>query len=106
MKTFTLGQSKEQVLALIPDRGIKQVQLGATKICVTRLGNEFFAFETLCPHQKTPLQQGQVTGLAEVICPLHHFRFDLRSGQVRSGNCAELKVYKTSISEEGLQIQV
>lgn len=106
MKKYTLGQSKEQVMALIPDRGIKLVQMGTNKICVTRLGNEFFAFETLCPHQKTPLHQGQVTGLAEVICPLHHFRFDLHTGQVRSGNCAELKVFKTSLSEEGLQILI
>jgi nitrite reductase/ring-hydroxylating ferredoxin subunit len=106
MKTFMLGQSKDQVMSLIPDRGIKLVQLGTNKICVSRIGNEFFAFETLCPHQKTPLHQGQVTGLAEVICPLHHFRFDLYTGQVRSGNCAALKIFKTSLIDGGLEIKV
>ena len=32
MKTFTLGQSKEQVLAMIPEKRIKLVQLGGEKI--------------------------------------------------------------------------
>lgn len=106
MKKFMLGENRDQVMGLVPDHGIKLVQLGSLKICISRLGNEFFAFQALCPHQRAALQQGQVTALAEVICPLHHYRFDLYTGQVRSGNCAELNVYKTSLTDEGLQIIV
>lgn len=104
MKTFTLGQNKDQVLAMIPDKGIKAVRLGNAQVCVSRVGESFFAFESNCPHKKAALKQGWVTGYAEIVCPLHEYRFDMKSGEVRAGSCGELKTYKTELTEEGLKI--
>lgn len=106
MKTFTLGTSKEQVMRLIPDKQIKIVQLGATKVCVTRDGENFFAFETLCPHRKANLSQGFINGIQEVICHLHEYRFDLNTGRVTSGQCPDLTIYPSELSDEGLKIQI
>ncbi|GAB2617247.1 Rieske (2Fe-2S) protein [Belliella aquatica] len=104
MKTFTLGQNREQALAMIPDKSIKAVQLGKTQVCVSRVAENFFAFESNCPHKKAALKQGWVTGYAEVVCPLHEYRFDMKSGEVRAGSCGELKTYKAELTEEGLKI--
>ncbi len=103
MKSYTLGQSKEQVLGLIPDKQIKLVQLDTSKVCVSRLGGQFYAFEQLCPHQKASLHQGFVTGLGEIVCPLHQYRFDLNTGQVQSGQCPDLKTFQTDLTLEGLK---
>lgn len=105
MKTFTLGQSKEQVLQIIPEKRIKLVQLGGEKICVSRNGDDFFAFEPFCPHRMASLIQGTIVR-DEIVCPLHQYRFDLRSGQVLSGQCPDLKVYKVDLSEQGLEIWI
>ncbi|MFD2034457.1 Rieske (2Fe-2S) protein [Belliella marina] len=106
MKTFTLGQDKEQALQLIPDRKIKVVRLGNTKICVSRIGDSFYAFETQCPHRKAELQQGVVTSFGEIVCPLHEYRFDMKTGDVKSGSCGELLTYKVELTGDGLKIYV
>lgn len=103
MKTFTLGQSKEQVLAMIPEKRIKLVQLGGEKICVSRNGETFYAFEAFCPHRMASLLQGTIVR-NEIVCPLHEYRFDLQSGNVLSGQCPDLKVYQVKLSEQGLEI--
>lgn len=106
MKTFTLGDSKEQVEKLLPEKQIKVVQLGQMKVCVVRISDKFYAFETNCPHRMANLSQGWVNKQSEVICPLHEYRFDLSSGQVRSGDCGDLKVFKADITEKGLKISL
>lgn len=104
MKTFTLGQNRDQALAMIPDKSIKAVRLGNTQVCVSRIGERFFAFESNCPHRKAELKQGWVTAYAEVVCPLHEYRFDMKSGEVRAGSCGELQTYKAELTEQGLTI--
>lgn len=106
MKTFVLGDNKEKAFDLIPNKEIKTVQLGATKVCVTRDGEEFFVFETLCPHRKASLNQGFINGIQEVVCHLHEYRFDLRTGQVSSGNCPDLKIFQSELTDGGLKIQL
>jgi nitrite reductase/ring-hydroxylating ferredoxin subunit len=105
MKTFILGQNKEQVFRLVPDKGIKLVQLGSEKICITRTGDLFFAFEQFCPHKKAELIQGSIVR-NEIVCPLHSYRFDLYSGQVVSGQCPDLKVFEVKLSDNGLEIKI
>ena len=41
-----------------------------------------YAIETLCPHRGGRLGDGVVVG-QEVVCPLHRWKFDLRSGRTR-----------------------
>jgi nitrite reductase/ring-hydroxylating ferredoxin subunit len=106
MKTFTLGTNKEQVLRLIPNKQIKVVQMGPTKVCVTRDGEDFFVFETLCPHRKANLSQGFINGIQEVVCHLHEYRFDLKTGRANSGQCPDLTVYSSELSDDGLKIKI
>ncbi len=106
MRTFTLGNSADEVIALFPNKTIKEVQLGDQKVCVARDGKKFFAFERLCPHRLANLKEGQLNDFEEVICPLHHYRFELNSGRVKSGDCRDLKVYKTELDELGLKISI
>lgn len=106
MKTFTLGQNREQVDNMLPEKQIKTVQLGQKKICVVKTGSHIFAFEPLCPHRMAPLKNGMINGFDEIICPLHEYRFDLESGQIRSGDCGDLQVYKTEITDHGLKISI
>jgi nitrite reductase/ring-hydroxylating ferredoxin subunit len=104
MKTFILGHSKEEVLRLVPDNSIRLIQLGQQKICLTRQGESIFGFEALCPHRRASLAQGFITPFFEVVCPLHQYRFDIRTGSLRSGDCGDLQVFATDLSDSGLKI--
>lgn len=107
MGKFTLGNSREQVMKILPEGNIKVTQLGAKRVCVVRSGEKVFAFEQWCPHRGAPLKDGHINGFEEIICPLHSFRFDLNTGQLASGGgCGDLVVYKTNLTEGGLEIVV
>ncbi|WP_143959230.1 Rieske (2Fe-2S) protein [Litoribacter populi] len=104
-KKFTLGSDRSSALSLLPEKAIRKVQLGDDLICLTRIGEKIFAFQHLCPHQSASLVDGKINSFDEIICPLHHYRFDLHTGDLRSGdNCPDLKVYQSELSDEGITI--
>ncbi|GAB3228168.1 Rieske 2Fe-2S domain-containing protein [Algoriphagus aestuariicola] len=106
MKEYSLGSSREQVLGLFPERMIKKIQLGEKLLGGVRIGEKIFVFDANCPHRGAPLTQGTLNGLGEIICPLHEYRFDLSTGNVRAGSCGDLEVYKTRIDANGLKIML
>ncbi len=105
-KKFVFGSSKTEVLSLIPERKIKRMALGNVEVGVLRIAEEFHVFDCYCPHRGASLIQGSINALGELICPLHEYRFDLKTGQVKSGSCADLKVYPSKLTEVGLEISL
>jgi nitrite reductase (NADH) small subunit len=53
--------------------------VGGRRIAVFRLADGFVALDAACPHAGGPLADGIVADSC-VTCPLHGWRFDLRSG--------------------------
>ncbi|EAZ82123.1 Rieske (2Fe-2S) protein [Algoriphagus machipongonensis] len=104
MKKFTLGNSKEQVLNMIPKQSIKKVLVGEHKIALLRIEDNFHAFQASCPHRGASLLEGTFNQRGEIICPLHHYRFDLNTGDVKAGSCGDLEIYRTELKENGLEI--
>ncbi len=106
MKKFTLGNSKEEVLKLVPERVIKKVILEEISIGVVRISEVFHTFQAFCPHRGASLIQGTINSSGEIICPLHQYRFDMQSGQVKSGYCEDLEIYPNELTENGLEITI
>jgi nitrite reductase/ring-hydroxylating ferredoxin subunit len=104
MKTFMLGTSKSQVLERIPAHAIHKVYLEERVIALVRIGEDFHAFQAECPHRGTSLIRGSLTNEREIICPLHEYRFDVKTGEVKVGSCGDLEIYDTELTEEGLKI--
>jgi nitrite reductase/ring-hydroxylating ferredoxin subunit len=103
-KIYTLGNSKSQIEAMIPKLVIKKVKVGDRSIALVRMKDEFYAFSSTCPHRGASLIEGSINGIGEIICPLHQYRFDIKTGQVKSGSCGELEVFPCELSEVGLKI--
>jgi nitrite reductase/ring-hydroxylating ferredoxin subunit len=106
MKEFQLGTSKEEVFELLPEKKIKKLILGNKVVAILRIGEQFFAFDSQCPHRGASLLQSNINGLGEIICPLHQYRFDLKTGQVRSGYCPDLPVFSVRLSDKGVFITI
>ena len=47
---------------------------------LVRLGDEFFAIEDVCSHDRQPLTNGPVGADCSIICPRHGAKFNLRTG--------------------------
>ena len=65
----------------------------------TRRG-AIYAAQAACPHRGGPLSDGL---LAEhcVVCPLHGYAFDLRTGQALGHDCPPLVTYRAAVDAGG-----
>ena len=57
----------------------RTVTVGTHRIAVFRTRDGFYALAATCPHRGGPLADGIVADSC-VTCPLHNWRFDLRTG--------------------------
>jgi 3-phenylpropionate/trans-cinnamate dioxygenase ferredoxin component len=56
------------------------VTIAGNDVLLARVGDEFFAVDSVCTHALGYLDQGSLEG-SDVVCPLHSGRFDLRTGE-------------------------
>src|SRR5207245_11791196 len=65
----------------LEDQQAKLVEVEGQKIALFRVGEAFHALSDTCTHRGGPLSVGTVEG-AEVTCPWHGARFDIKTGAV------------------------
>lgn len=68
----------------IPLLEARAVTIGGRRVAVVRLLDGFAAVDADCPHAGGPIADGLVAD-ACVTCPLHGWRFDLRTGAPAGG---------------------
>ena len=96
MATLNLGP-----LSRIPRGEGRAFDVNGRAVAVFRTrGDELFATQALCPHQRGPLADGLV-GDGRVVCPLHGFQFELATGRPHGNACHGLATYVVSVSESG-----
>ncbi|MBM3354733.1 MAG: Rieske 2Fe-2S domain-containing protein [Betaproteobacteria bacterium] len=64
----------------VPADGLLQCAAGSLKVCVARSGKDFYAFQSECPHKRTPLCDGALDGHV-LTCLDHMWQWDIRSGE-------------------------
>ena len=64
----------------IPDSYGLRVQVDKTHIALFKVKGEVFAINAICPHAGAFLEMGYMEG-HNVLCPLHGWDFDVRTGQ-------------------------
>lgn len=74
--------------------------VGDERVAVFRTrSGQLFAVQAECPHKRGPLADGLLGGTT-LICPLHSWKFDLRSGDALMGDCG-LRTYGVRVDEAG-----
>ena len=74
------------------------------KICVARFNNELFAFANKCPHASGLLKFGQLDASGNISCPLHRYKFSIKTGRNISGEGYFLKHWPVSMKDEGVYV--
>jgi len=62
--------------------------------------DEVYATQAFCPHKQGPLADGFV-GNGRVVCPLHAFHFDLKTGAPMGNDCQALTTYAVEVDAAG-----
>ena len=65
----------------LEDEQAKLVEVEGQKMALLRVEGTFYALSDTCTHRGGPLSEGTVEG-AEVTCPWHGAKFDIRTGAV------------------------
>jgi len=101
IKVFTSG---DDARARLSENKPQLLIVHGKRICLVRRNNQFLAVEDTCPHNGETLSKGHVNYLGEVICPLHGYRFQLKTGRETEERCRDLKIYPIKDDESGIYI--
>lgn len=83
--------------------GVIEVRVEDVAVAVCRVGESFFAVDNVCPHAGGPLADGDLEG-HELLCPLHGWSFDLRTGACSVDPTSPVRVHRARA--RGGQIEV
>jgi NAD(P)H-dependent nitrite reductase small subunit len=64
----------------LPEGQGRAVVAGELRLALFNVGGEYFAIDDTCPHQGASLAEGTLHD-GRVVCPLHSWVFDLRTGR-------------------------
>lgn len=82
------------------------IEVNGKKICVGRHHDVFFGFAHKCPHAGAPMVNGFIDPLGNVVCPLHRYKFNLKTGFNTSGEGFHLKTWPVEWLEDGVYINM
>lgn len=76
------------------------------RIALYNVAGEFYATQDICRHKGGLLGKGTLDGLV-VTCPLHGWRFNVRTGDcLTHPHCKRLQLYATSVEEDGVAVEL
>lgn len=85
---------------------IAVVEVNGKKICVGKHHDRFFGFAYKCPHAGAPMINGFIDPLGNVVCPLHRYKFSMKSGYNVTGEGFHLKTWPVDWQEDGVYINM
>ncbi len=87
----------------IPEGEGRTFEVGGRRVAVFRgRDGAVHATQGQCPHRGGPLADGLVGGTT-LVCPLHEWRFDLRTGQTENGTCP-IDVFRVQVQPDGTMV--
>ena len=74
------------------------------KITIGKHNGELYACGYACPHAGGILSEGHIDALGNIVCPLHHYRFNIKNGRNTSGEGYFLKPYPVELRTDGVYV--
>lgn len=105
MEQIVLFNSVEEAKELFSKKKIINLRIYDRKVCMTWSNDEFFVFQSNCPHMDYPLVEGAVNHQSEISCPWHNYRFSLQSGAEIQNRCKSLYIYPVKIIDNSVVIE-
>ena len=81
------------------------LDVSGNSILLVNIDDHIYAYANECPHQKSRLSEGSLTGKT-LRCARHHWEFDVCTGQGINPRNACLKVFPVSIETGDILLDV
>jgi len=82
------------------------VKAGGREICISIYNGLAHGCSAKCPHAGGNMHQGWVDPLGNIVCPLHRYKFDPKTGRNTSGEGFFIRTYPVKEEEEGVFVGV
>ena len=86
----SIAEAKNTLEQKVP----RLVKVEGKNLCIIRIDENILAFENECPHMGESLHNGKLNYLNQIVCPLHTYRFDTKTGEEANQRCGSLKFVK------------
>ena len=106
MKWIKILEGIDVSQQIVPDGTSKLVIIGDHRICLSNVNNQFYAIKNACPHRGQSLSEGKINYLGELVCPLHGYRFSLKTGREGDHKCEDVQTYQIRMEEKGVFILI
>lgn len=83
----------------------KRFFIDDVEIALFLIGNNVYALSNICPHQKTHLMHEGYIEDGMVFCPVHGWKFDLKTGNLAPGRKG-LDTYETILVNEEVYVKI
>lgn len=104
MKKLKIFDSREIAEQVIPINSLQKVRTKSFTLCLAHTPTGFVATDDACPHMHASLSDGRLNNYNELICPLHGYRFSLKTGQECQNRTRDANIYKVELDKDGLFI--
>ena len=98
--------SEEEMKNNLPFGHAQNLMVKGNKICLAHSADGVFAVADKCPHNGASLSQGYCTEDNLIVCPMHRYPFDLKTGRTTSGLAMSVITYPVKIDEDGVYIGI
>lgn len=89
----------------IPEGGAKMIRIANEEVAVFKRSGALCAIENICPHEGGQLSKGWLEG-DEVVCPIHGYRFHLKTGTCSTDPGLKAKTFEVSKLGENFKINL
>ena len=81
-----------------------EMEVEGKRICIAKTANGLKACLSKCPHAGGNLAQGKIDQKGNIVCPVHGYIFNLKSGRDIMNEGYFLKIYPVKEDEKGIFI--
>jgi len=106
MNWIKIFETRTAALEALPENHPRLLRVSGLRICLVRRGAEIYAVQDRCTHNGASLSNGIVNYLGEIVCPLHQYQFDLKTGRSCGQRASDLVSYPLRETDDGILIGI
>ncbi len=91
---------------MFPESGIAECTVDGKKMCFSLFDGHIYATSAKCPHAGGNLSHGYIDSSCNLVCPLHRYKFSLKTGRNITGEGYYLKTYPTEKRPDGFYVGI
>lgn len=92
-------------LSDLPENKGIRIEINDHDLAIFKIQGEVFVISNVCPHNHTSQMFNGYLNSFEIVCPVHGWKFDIRTGKTLS-NHSNIRVYKSRVVDDEVYVKI